>query len=118
VRGNYGARGTIPRVLPPVIVVPSRPAMSQRHPGKTNHVAGFWVAALGAACDPNGDADAGVIHASARPSERPKIEGPSRSFGSPGRRCPEREDEILSKTSVMGYWQRLAFEMEIWIGFD
>lgn len=49
---------TFPRVLPPAIAVPSMPAMTQRHTLKTNHVTAFWVAALDAACGPNGHADA------------------------------------------------------------
>jgi hypothetical protein len=33
--------------------------MAQRRARKTNHMASVWVAALVAACDPNGHADAG-----------------------------------------------------------
>nr|XP_051211991.1 uncharacterized protein LOC127329525 [Lolium perenne] len=43
--------GTFLRVLPPAIVVPSRPTMAQRRARKMNHVASFWVAVLGASFD-------------------------------------------------------------------
>jgi hypothetical protein len=52
------ARERSPRVLPPAIVIPSRPAMTQRRARKTNNVTSFWIAALGTTCDPNGHADA------------------------------------------------------------